>query len=182
MSELLKIQQRLTQKTDASTTLTLPFELRQKSRLRVTLDDGREAGLVLSRGHILRDGDCLQAEDGSVIAIVAGNENVTTVTHDSPTELARAAYHLGNRHVALQVGNGWLRYLADHVLDEMVASLGLVIQHEQAPFEPESGAYHGHDSNHEHDHSHDHSHNHDDSHSHDHSHEHSHTHSHDHSH
>lgn len=176
MSELLKIQQRLTQTADANTTLTLPFELRQKSRLRVTLDDGREAGLVLSRGHILRGGDCLQAEDGSIIAIVAGNEPVTTVTHNNPTELARAAYHLGNRHVALQVGDGWLRYLADHVLDEMVASLGLVIQHEQAPFEPESGAYHGHGGNHDHGHSHAHSH--DESHSHEHSHDHSHGHSH----
>lgn len=168
MPELLKIQERLAHAENASTTLTLPFELRQKSRLRVTLDDGREAGLVLSRGHILRNGDCLQAEDGSVIAIVAGNENVTTVTHDSPTELARAAYHLGNRHVALQVGDGWLRYLADHVLDEMVASLGLVVQHEQAPFEPESGAYHGHGNDHGHSHSHD------DNHSHAHSHDHSH--------
>jgi urease accessory protein len=176
MTDLLKIQQRLTQAVDANTTLTLPFELRQKSRLRVTLDDGREAGLVLSRGHILRNGDCLQAEDGSVIAIVAGKEPVTTVTHGNPTELARAAYHLGNRHVALQVGDGWLRYLADHVLDEMVASLGLVIQHEQAPFEPESGAYHGHGNEHGHSHSHD------DSHSHDHSHGHSHSHPHDHSH
>ena len=153
MPELLKIQERLTQAEDANTTLTLPFELRQKSRLRVTLDDGREAGLVLSRGHILRDGDCLRAEDGTTIAIVAGNEAVTTVTHNNATELARAAYHLGNRHVALQVGDGWLRYLTDHVLDEMVTSLGLVIHHEQAPFEPESGAYHGH--GHSHDHSHD---------------------------
>lgn len=170
MSELLKIQERLAHAENASTTLTLPFELRQKSRLRVTLDDGRKAGLVLSRGHILRDGDCLQAEDGSVIAIVAGNENVTTVTHDNATELARAAYHLGNRHVALQVGDGWLRYLADHVLDEMVTSLGLVVQHVQAPFEPESGAYHGHGSSQEH--SHGHSHSHDESHSHEHDHSH----------
>jgi len=163
MSQLLKIHERLPHAKNASTTLTLPFELRQKSRLRVTLDDGREAGLVLSRGHILRNGDCLQAEDGSVIAIVAGNENVTTVTHNNPTELARAAYHLGNRHVSLQVGDGWLRYLADHVLDEMVSSLGFNTQHEPAPFEPESGAYHGH-SSHSHDHSHEHAHSHDHSH------------------
>lgn len=164
MSELLKIQERLTQAVDASTSLTLPFELRQKSRLRVTLDNGREAGLVLTRGHILRDGDCLRAEDDSIIRIVAGDEGVTTVTHNNSTELARAAYHLGNRHVSLQVGEGWLRYLADHVLDEMVSSLGFDITHEQAPFEPESGAYHG--GGHSHDHSNSHSHDHDHSHEH----------------
>ena len=156
MSDLLVINERLETPTTFDTTLTLPFELRQKSRLRVKLDDGREAGLMLSRGHILRGGECLRAEDGTIVSITAAAESVTTVTHGRVTDLARAAYHLGNRHVALQVGDGWLRYLADHVLDDMVISLGLDIQHEQAPFEPESGAYHGHGHSHSHNHAHDH--------------------------
>lgn len=152
MTDLLKITERLSGTAVLDTTLTLPFDLRQKSRLRVTLDDGREAGLVLSRGHILRGGDCLRAADGSVIGITAADEDVTTVSHENPAELARAAYHLGNRHVALQVGDGWLRYQSDYVLDDMVKSLGMRITHEQAPFEPESGAYHTHSHGHTHSH------------------------------
>lgn len=164
MPKLLTFNERLDvpldKPSDANTTLTLPFDLRQKSRLRVTLDDGREAGLMLSRGHILRGGDYLRAEDGTIISITAAAEPVTTVTHTHSNELARAAYHLGNRHVALQVGDGWLRYLADHVLDDMVTSLGFSIQNEQAPFEPESGAYHSHGNSHGHEHSHEHDHRH----------------------
>lgn len=158
MTDLLIINERMEASADADTTLTLPFDLRQKSRLRVTLDDGREAGLMLSRGQILRGGDCLRGEDTTVVCVTAADEAVTTVTHNNPAELARAAYHLGNRHVSLQVGDGWLRYLADHVLDDMVESLGMHIEHEQAPFEPESGAYHG--QSHSHDHSHDQAHHH----------------------
>ena len=157
MSELLMINQRLAHPEPAHTTLTLPFDQRQKSRLRVTLDDGREAGLLLTRGHILRGGDCLRASDGSVICIKGAAEAVSTISHDNTRELMRAAYHLGNRHVSLQVGDGWLRYLADHVLDDMVVSLGLSVSHEQAPFEPENGAYHGHGhahANHHHSHQH----------------------------
>jgi urease accessory protein len=160
MSELLIINERLTEPAQADTTLTLPFDLRQKSRLRVTLDDGREAGLMLSRGHILRGGDCLRAEDGTVVRVQAAPENVSTLTHDNPLELARAAYHLGNRHVSLQVGDGWLRYLTDHVLDDMVIAMGMHIAHEPAPFEPESGAYHSQGHGHSHEHSHDHTHEH----------------------
>ena len=169
MSSLLTFNERLENPASFDVTLTLPFELRQKSRLRVTLDDGREAGLVLSRGQVLRGGDCLRAEDGTVVRIKAAEEPVTTVTNEHADELARAAYHLGNRHVALQVGEGWLRYLADHVLDEMVVSLGMIVKHEQASFEPESGAYHqdGHSHSHHHSHNHEHDHTHDHSHDHD---------------
>lgn len=167
MSKLLTFNERLEKPGHCDVTLTLPFELRQKSRLRVTLDDGREAGLVLSRGHILRGGDCLRADDGTVVSIRAADEQVTTVTHDNPDELTRAAYHLGNRHVSLQVGEGWLRYLADHVLDEMVQSMGMQSRHEMAPFEPEPGAYHqGHGHSHEHSHGQEHDHEHDHQHSH----------------
>lgn len=141
---LIKVTERLDQPATAQTTLSLPFELRQKSRFKANLDSGEKVGLMLSRGHPLRGGDCLRAENGMVIALIAAQEPVTTATAADPLTLQRACYHLGNRHVPLQITEHWIRYLQDHVLDDMVASLGLVITHEQAPFEPETGAYHHH--------------------------------------
>jgi urease accessory protein len=143
--------------------LTLPFELRQKSRLKAQLDDGTEVGLILSRGDLLRGGDYLRAENNLLIRIAAAAESVSTVRHADPLMLARASYHLGNRHVPLQISQDWLRYTHDHVLDDMVRGLGLQVEHEMAPFEPEGGAYagghkHGHEHQHEHSHDHDHKH------------------------
>ncbi len=138
---MLQITQRLSSPEETKVTLTLPFELRQKSRLRVSLDDGREAAVILPRGRVLRSGDCLRAEDGTVIRIQAAEESVSTASSADPLLLARVCYHLGNRHVALQVGPGWCRYVHDHVLDEMVIGLGMDVREEKAPFEPESGAY-----------------------------------------
>ncbi|OBS09247.1 urease accessory protein UreE [Acidihalobacter prosperus] len=126
---------------DAS--LTLPFELRQRSRLRTRLDDGGEVGLFLPRGRVLRHGDRLRADDGRIVEVRAATETVSTVRAEQPLDLLRAAYHLGNRHVALQVAEDWLRYAHDHVLDDMVRGLGLTVSVEQAPFEPEAGAYGG---------------------------------------
>jgi urease accessory protein len=141
--------------------LTLPIDQRVRSRLRVTLDDGRDAGLFLPRGTLLRGGDRLGSEDGLVVEIIAADETVTTVHCNDLARLARTAYHLGNRHVPLQVEQGWLRYLHDHVLDDMLRQMGLEPVVEQAPFEPEAGAYqqaaHGHHHGHEHTHSHEHS-------------------------
>lgn len=142
--DLLKITERLEGPVDAQATLTLPFELRQKSRLHTQLDSGEEVGLMLSRGTVLRGGDCLRAENGLVIKLQAAAEPVSSVTSDKPLLLLRACYHLGNRHVAMQIDQNRLRYLQDHVLDEMVTSMGLTVHHQQAPFEPEAGAYHHH--------------------------------------
>jgi urease accessory protein len=126
--------------------VVLPFEQRQKSRLRVRLSSGAEAGLFLERGGVLRGGDLLLADDGTVVEVVAAAETVSTVRASDAWHLLRAAYHLGNRHVPVQIGEGWLRYGHDHVLDDMVRGLGLEVLVEQAPFEPEAGAYgHSHD-------------------------------------
>jgi len=125
-------------------TLVLPFQLRNKSRLRTALNTGEEVGLILERGSILRGGDHLLADDGRVVQVVAEPETVSTVRSSAPLALCRASYHLGNRHVALQIGDGWVRYQHDHVLDEMVRGLGLSVVVEQQPFEPEAGAYGGH--------------------------------------
>lgn len=146
----LQIVERLSADLPAQATLTLPFEQRQKSRLRTRLDSGEEVGLFLPRGTVLRHGDRLRAADGRVVEVRAAPETVSTSRTDDPLSLARAAYHLGNRHIALQLGPGWLRYLHDHVLDGMVRELGLEVTCEEVPFEPEAGAYsgghhHGHD-------------------------------------
>jgi len=139
----LQITERLREPVDAQTTLTLPFEQRQKSRLRIRLDNGQDAGLFLPRGTVLRHGDRLRATSGLVVEVRAAPEAVSTARADDALLLARAAYHLGNRHVALQLGPGWLRYPHDHVLDNMARELGLTVNREQAPFEPEAGAHGG---------------------------------------
>ena len=132
--------------------LRLPFELRQKSRLRTKLVSGEEIALMLPRGEILRGGDLVLASDGRVIEVLAEPE---ALAHIESAELARLAYHLGNRHVPVQVGNGFLRIAADHVLEEMARKLGAKVSHVEAPFEPEAGAYAGgHDHRHDHDHEH----------------------------
>lgn len=125
--------------------LVLPFHLRQKGRQRARLASGREVGLQMPRGTVLRGGDLLEAATGERVVVVAEPERVSTASTHDRLLLARAAYHLGNRHVHLEVGAGWVRYLHDHVLDEMVEALGLTVLHDLLPFEPEAGAYsHGH--------------------------------------
>ncbi|MGD9356153.1 MAG: urease accessory protein UreE [Chromatiales bacterium] len=154
---------KLTQKIDsgtASLSVTLPLDLRIKSRIKVTLDDGSEAGLFMPRGSILRDGDLVSSSDGTIVEVRAAPETVSTATCSDPHLLARVCYHLGNRHVPLQIEPGFVRYQHDHVLDEMVRGLGLSVVIEQVPFEPEPGAYgdYGHASGQGHHHGHAHHH------------------------
>lgn len=129
----------------ADDTLVLDFSYRTKSRLRTRLGSGEEVGLFLPRGTILRGGNKLQAKDGRIVAVVAAPEDLLEVRCADAFELARAAYHLGNRHVAVELGEGWLRIQADHVLEGMLIGLGAEVTPISAPFEPEAGAYaHGH--------------------------------------
>jgi urease accessory protein len=123
--------------------LSLPFELRQKSRLRTKLASGEEAGLFLEHGSVLRGGDCLRANDGRIVLVVAADEQLMEAQCATPFELVRAAYHLGNRHVPVQIGEGWLRFQADEVLAQMLRGLHAKVGSVTAPFEPESGAYAG---------------------------------------
>ena len=138
---MLKFTSRINSHAATELTLTLPFESRQKARLLTQLDDGREAGLFLERGHILRGGDQLKAESGEIVTIISANENVSTIRSNDPFLLMRASYHLGNRHVPLEIKPSYLRYQYDHVLNEMIEHLHLEVKQESAPFEPESGAY-----------------------------------------
>jgi urease accessory protein len=125
----------------AELTLSLPFELRQRTRLRTVLTNGEEVGLFLPRATVLRDGDCLEADDGRVIRVVAADEKLAEARCADPASLARIAYHLGNRHAPVQVGSGWVRFAADTVLAAMVRGLGAEVRDVVAPFDPEGGAY-----------------------------------------
>jgi urease accessory protein len=135
-------------------TLDLTWEQRQRSRLRVVLDDGREAAILMPRGTSLRDGDVLQAEDGQTARVVAAPETLSCVDCPDALSLARAAYHLGNRHVPLRIESDCLYYQHDHVLDDLVRGLGLAVRSEERPFEPEPGAYQSGASGHGHHHRH----------------------------
>ena len=150
---MLKITEKLDSSLTSAASLTLPFEKRQKSRLRVSLDNNQEAALMLERGTVLRHGELLRADNGLIVEVRAADEEVAVISTEDTFLFARACYHLGNRHVPLQIGEGWLRIQRDHVLEEMVQSLGLLVGHELTPFEPESGAYSG-NSSHSHSHSH----------------------------
>jgi len=130
--------------TQPQARLELPFELRQKSRLRARLASGEEVAVLLPRGEILRGGDWLLASDGRAIEVVAVPEDLLHVECESAEALARAAYHLGNRHVPVQVGAGFLRLAADHVLEDMLKGQGARVARIKVPFEPEAGAYAGH--------------------------------------
>jgi urease accessory protein len=140
-------------------TLSLTAEERVRSRHRFTADNGQPVYLNLPRGTVLRSQDLLAAEDGTLVRVVAKPEPVLTVTADQPLHLLRAAYHLGNRHVALEVTPAYLRLEPDSVLEAMLHQLGVEVKAEVAPFEPEAGAYsHTHASSHPPAHSHIHAH------------------------
>lgn len=183
---MLKLIERLgpVDESAASDTLTLPFELRIRGRLKAESDSGRELGLFLDRGPVLRDGEGLKAESGEVVRVCAAIEPVVTARVSTGLPLAKLAYHLGNRHVQLALGEdeqgGWVRFPPDHVLEELAELLGATLEHHNATFDPEPGAYnqvggghsHGHGHGHGHGHSHDHEHPHDHSHAHEHHHAH----------
>ncbi len=130
----------------ASERLVLSFDTRCKSRLRTTLASGEECGLFLDRGCVLRGGDKLMANDGRIVEVVAAPEPLMEAVSGDPLLITKAAYHLGNRHVAVHLLPGKLRFLTDHVLGDMVRGLGLKLIEIEAPFEPESGAYGSHGS------------------------------------
>ncbi|MGB5960135.1 MAG: urease accessory protein UreE [Coleofasciculaceae cyanobacterium] len=128
--------------TTVSFSLSLTAEERTRTRHRFETPDGKELFLRLPRGTVLQEGDLLQSEDGAtVIKIAAKPEPVLTVTAQTPVDLLRASYHLGNRHVALEVAPGYLRLSPDSVLQAMLEQLGVEVREETVPFQPETGAY-----------------------------------------
>ena len=145
---MILIEQHAPAEAAPSERLVLPFEKRCKSRLRCTLESGEECGLFIERGSVLRGGTRLLAGDGRVVEVVAALERLMDVSSVEPQQISRAAYHLGNRHVAVELRHGGLRFAADNVLGDMVRGLGLDVSEIEAPFEPESGAYGAHPHGH----------------------------------
>jgi urease accessory protein len=153
-----------------ATAVELDWGQRQKSRFDATDSAGRLLGVFLPRGSVVRGGDVLVAEDGSMISVQASAQPVMVVRacpqHGQPIDLARAAYHLGNRHVSVEIREDHLKIEPDHVLGEMLERMHLIVTNEAAAFEPEGGAYaaapghHGHrlDAHAHGDHGHGHSH------------------------
>ena len=172
---MLTLNTRVPPQAQVDGELALPYELREKSRLRATLTGGscaaQEAAVFLERGTVLRGGDCLQGEDDQgvmrTVRVIAAPEPVLEVECHNADEFARCAYHLGNRHTPLQFvarknsGCYALRIRRDHVLAGMLDGLGAHSHEVMAPFEPETGAYGGQSHVGGHDHGHGHHHGHD---------------------
>lgn len=145
-------------------TVELDWDVRQKSRFGATDSQGRALAIFLPRGSVVRGGDVLVAEDGSLIRVIAAPQPVLHITvcaeHGTPFDLTRAAYHLGNRHVPIELQPDHLKIEPDHVLADLLRAMHLTVVEQQAAFEPEGGAYsqgshgHGHAHPHEHDHGH----------------------------
>jgi urease accessory protein len=141
---MLKLTELATDSTTSDDVVTLPYGTRQKSRLLSQTDSGTKIGIFLPRGQMLNHGLVLKGHDDYRVRVHAAAELLSVVRTDDELQFARACYHLGNRHIALQILLGELRFLSDHVLDQMLVGLGLTVTHESLPFEPEQGAYHGH--------------------------------------
>jgi urease accessory protein len=151
---MIEFMEKINETPSAFTTLTLTYDQRQKSRLRVMLSNGWEAGIMLKRGSVIRHGDFLRSTDGLMVQIRAAEEEVAIASTADALLLAKACYHLGNRHVPLQIEYDCVSFQRDHVLEEMVQKLGLEVKQVTTAFEPESGAYsegHSHDNHHHHD-------------------------------
>lgn len=121
--------------------LELGFALRQKRRFTAVLRGGGEVLIALPRGPVLRGGDLLRRADGRLVEVVAAPEALFHVESSEVNDMARLAYHLGNRHVAVEIGTGYLRIAEDDVLEQMLRGLGATVRRVIAPFEPETGAY-----------------------------------------
>ena len=141
-------------------TVELDWDVRQKSRFDTTDSQGRQLGVFLPRGTAVRGGDVLVAEDGSLVKVIAAPQPVLVITHCSehgtPFDLTRAAYHLGNRHVPIELKPDHLKIEPDHVLADMLRSMHLIVVAVEEAFEPEGGAYGSHEHSHGGGHSHDH--------------------------
>jgi len=145
-------------------TLELDWDTRQKSRFEAADSAGRTLGVFLPRGTVVRGGDVLVADDGSLVLVLAAPQAVLKITHctdhGTPYDLIRAAYHLGNRHVPIELKPDHLKIEPDHVLADMLRAMHLIVHAVDEAFEPENGAYasggHGHSHDHEHGHNHSH--------------------------
>jgi urease accessory protein len=139
-----------------ASSITLDWDVRQKSRFESTDSAGRQVGIFLQRGQVVRGGDVLVGEDGSLLKVLAAPQAVLRITHcrehGTPFDLTRAAYHLGNRHVPIELQPDHLKIEPDHVLADMLRAMHLIVHEVQDSFEPENGAYGEHGGGHHHHH------------------------------
>ena len=143
-----------------ATSITLDWDVRQKSRFESTDSAERQVGIFLQRGQVVRGGDVLVGEDGSLLKVQAAPQAVLRITHctahGTPFDLTRAAYHLGNRHVPIELQADHLKIEPDHVLADMLRAMHLIVHEVNESFEPENGAYGEHGGGHHHGHAHHH--------------------------
>ncbi len=147
-----EFQTKITESQKIAGTVTLTLDQRVKSRLRAHLDSGEEIGIFMQRGSILEHGDLITTEGGFVVKVIAAPEQISSIYSEDQLLLSRICYHLGNRHVELQITQKSVHYRHDHVLDEMVRSFGLIVVSELLPFQPEKGAYKSQSFTHDHHH------------------------------
>jgi len=143
--------------------ITLDQDTRKKARIKTVTDKGQNVGIFMERGHPLLIGQVLKTECGLLIEVKGKEEDVSTAIASDWLLFSKVCYHLGNRHTSLQIGELWVRFKPDYVLEELAESYGLTIDKTPAIFEPESGAYgkksgHSHEISHVHSHSHSHEH------------------------
>jgi urease accessory protein len=135
----------------ASDTVVLDFDRRHRRRISMTGENGVEFLLDLAETTTLKDGDGIVLEDGRIVEVRAANEPLAEITASSPAQLVRFAWHLGNRHLPAALSGNRLFIRRDHVIEDMLESLGANVRHVEAPFDPEAGAYAHHDRHHGHD-------------------------------
>jgi urease accessory protein len=135
----------------ARATVTLAYDDRHRRRVRLVADDGGDFLLDLAEAIVLREGDGLRLDDGAWLAVRAADEQVCDIACPTPEALARIAWHLGNRHLPVQIIDGGLRIRDDHVIVDMLRGMGAAVTRRQAPFDPEGGAYARGHAHHHHD-------------------------------
>jgi urease accessory protein len=135
--------------------VTLDQDTRKKARIKIITDQGQTLGIFMQRGHPLLVGEVLKTECGLLIEVKGKAEEVSTAIASNWMDFSRICYHLGNRHTSLQIGELWVRFKPDHVLEELAENYGLSIDRTAAVFEPENGAYGSQKYAHSHSHSHD---------------------------
>lgn len=165
---MLQVFERLDHTHDEiADSITLDQDTRKKARIKGVTDKGQDVGIFVERGHPLLIGQVLKTECGLLIEVKGKAEEVSTAMATDWLSFSKVCYHLGNRHTSLQIGELWVRFKPDYVLEELAENYGLTIDKTPAVFEPESGAY-GKGGGHSHGHSHSHSHGESDTHSHEH--------------
>jgi len=158
---MLKVFERLDHTHDEiNDSITLDHDTRKKSRIKGVTDKGADIGIFVERGHPLLVGEVLKTECGLLVEVKGQSEGVSTAVGSDWLAFSKVCYHLGNRHTTLQIGELWVRFKPDHVLEELAENYGLSINKSPAVFEPENGAYGKRSSGHSHNHSHEESHRH----------------------